>query len=216
VLSLAIGSTLGVIAGFYQGGSFGFVDDLLMWGIITLNSIPGFFLLLIISAMLDPTVWSLILILAFLSWTGTMRFVRGETLSQRSREYIVAAQANRCERAGQRFRPGLYIAFGVSYNRRLAGCSAGYVVSDNGAFREAEHACRISISQVNLAGEGQLDDIGKALDISRLNARLLEPLPVECRVIVNIAHYELEPILLEGTKLLSWHAFHMWVPVTGH
>ncbi len=93
VLSLAIGSTLGVIAGFYQGGSFGFVDDLLMWGIITLNSIPGFFLLLIISAMLDPTVWSLILILAFLSWTGTMRFVRGETLSQRSREYIVAAQA---------------------------------------------------------------------------------------------------------------------------
>jgi peptide/nickel transport system permease protein len=93
VLSLAIGSTLGVIAGFYQGGSFGFVDDLLMWGIITLNSIPGFFLLLIISAMLNPTVFSLILILAFLSWTGTMRFVRGETLSQRSREYIVAAQA---------------------------------------------------------------------------------------------------------------------------
>lgn len=93
VLSLAIGTTLGVIAGFYQGGSLGFVDDILMWGIITLNSIPSFFLLLIISAMLDPTVWSLILILAFLSWTGTMRFVRGETLSQRSREYIVAAQA---------------------------------------------------------------------------------------------------------------------------
>jgi peptide/nickel transport system permease protein len=93
VLSLAIGATLGVIAGFYQGGSFGFVDDILMWGIITLNSIPGFFLLLIISAMLNPTVWSLILILAFLSWTGTMRFVRGETLSQRGREYIVAAQA---------------------------------------------------------------------------------------------------------------------------
>jgi peptide/nickel transport system permease protein len=65
----------------------------MMWGIITLNSIPGFFLLLIISAMLNPTVWSLILILAFLSWTGTMRFVRGETLSQRGREYIVAAQA---------------------------------------------------------------------------------------------------------------------------
>jgi peptide/nickel transport system permease protein len=92
-LSLLIGATLGVIAGFYQGGSLGFIDDFMMWAIITLNSIPSFFLLLIISAMLNPTVWSLILILAFLSWTGTMRFVRGETLSQRSREYIVAAQA---------------------------------------------------------------------------------------------------------------------------
>jgi peptide/nickel transport system permease protein len=92
-LSLMIGATLGVIAGFYQGGPFGFVDDIMMWGIITLNSIPSFFLLLIISAMLNPTVFSLILILAFLSWTGTMRFVRGETLSQRGREYIVAAQA---------------------------------------------------------------------------------------------------------------------------
>jgi peptide/nickel transport system permease protein len=92
-LSLLIGATLGVIAGFYQGGPFGFVDDLMMWAIITLNSVPSFFLLLIISAMLNPTVFSLILILAFLSWTGTMRFVRGETLSQRSREYIVAAQA---------------------------------------------------------------------------------------------------------------------------
>jgi peptide/nickel transport system permease protein len=92
-LSLLIGATLGVIAGFYQGGPFGFVDDIMMWGIITLNSIPNFFLLLIISAMLSPTVFSLILILAFLSWTGTMRFVRGETLSQRGREYIIAAQA---------------------------------------------------------------------------------------------------------------------------
>jgi peptide/nickel transport system permease protein len=92
-LSLMIGATLGVIAGFYQGGPFGFVDDIMMWGIITLNSIPSFFLLLIISAMLNPTVFSLILILAFLSWTGTMRFVRGETLSQRGREYIIAAQA---------------------------------------------------------------------------------------------------------------------------
>ncbi|HVO70411.1 MAG TPA: ABC transporter permease, partial [Aggregatilineaceae bacterium] len=59
----------------------------------TLNSVPYLFLLLIISAMLRPTVGSLILILAILSWTGTMRFVRGETLSQREREYVVGARA---------------------------------------------------------------------------------------------------------------------------
>ncbi|MBN2305116.1 MAG: ABC transporter permease [Anaerolineae bacterium] len=93
LLSLVIGTSLGVIAGFYQGGRFRFVDDVMMWLIITLNSIPTFFLLLVITAMLSPSVGTLILILAFLSWTGTMRLVRGETLSQRGREYIVAASA---------------------------------------------------------------------------------------------------------------------------
>lgn len=92
-LSLIIGMSLGVIAGFYQGGRLWFVDELLMWAVTTLNSVPSLFLLLIIAAMLKPTVWSLILILSFLSWTGTMRFVRGETLSLREREYVVSARA---------------------------------------------------------------------------------------------------------------------------
>lgn len=92
-LSLIIGLSLGVIAGFYQGGPFGFIDDLIMWFITTLNSVPFLFLLLVVSALLNPTVLMFILLLAFLSWTGTMRFVRGETLAQREREYIIAARA---------------------------------------------------------------------------------------------------------------------------
>jgi len=93
ILSLVIGMSAGVLAGYNQGGRLQFIDDLLMWFIITLNSIPTFFLLLVIAAMLSPSVSTLILILAFLSWTGTMRLVRGETLSQRGREYIISAQA---------------------------------------------------------------------------------------------------------------------------
>lgn len=93
LVSLIVGTTVGVVAGFYQGGRLGFIDDLIMWFVITLNSVPSLFLLLIISAMLSPTVFTLILILALLSWTSTMRFVRGETLSHRNREYIVAAHA---------------------------------------------------------------------------------------------------------------------------
>lgn len=92
-LSLLIGSSVGVIAGYNQGGKFGFLDDLLMWFVITLNSVPSLFLLLIISALLTPSVGTLILILALLSWTGTMRFVRGETLSHRAREYVVSAKS---------------------------------------------------------------------------------------------------------------------------
>ncbi len=91
--SVMIGMTLGVVSGYYQGGALGIVDDLMMWFITTLNSVPYIFLLLIIAAVLTPTVWSLIFILTVLGWTGTMRLVRGETLAQREREYVVAARA---------------------------------------------------------------------------------------------------------------------------
>ena len=92
-LSLLIGASVGVIAGYYQGGKFGFLDDLIMWVVTTLNSVPYIFLLLVISAILSPTVFSLILILAVLSWTGTMRLMRGETLARRDHEYVIAARA---------------------------------------------------------------------------------------------------------------------------
>ena len=92
-LSLAIGIGLGVVAGFYQGGSLSFIDDFLMWFITTLNSIPQLFLLIIIASVLTRSVLSLIFILAVLGWTSTMRLVRGETLAQREREYILAARA---------------------------------------------------------------------------------------------------------------------------
>ncbi|GAB1420728.1 hypothetical protein MASR2M15_08450 [Anaerolineales bacterium] len=88
-LSMTIGVSLGMITGFIGG----VVDDFFIWLITTINSIPQLFLLLIISALLRPGPFSLILVLGFLGWTGIMRLVRGESLSLREREYIVAARA---------------------------------------------------------------------------------------------------------------------------
>jgi peptide/nickel transport system permease protein len=88
-LSMTIGIVLGMITGFYGG----IVDDILIWFITTLTSIPQLFLLLIISAILSPSPIVFIGILGLLGWTGIMRLVRGETLSLREREYIVAARA---------------------------------------------------------------------------------------------------------------------------
>lgn len=92
VLSLLIGVALGVITGFYGG----FIDDSVNWLITTINSIPSLFLLLIISAVLSPGPGSLVLVLGLLGWTGTTRLVRGETLSQREREFITSARAIGC------------------------------------------------------------------------------------------------------------------------
>ncbi len=89
ILSLTIGVSLGIYTGYYGG----IVDDILIWFITTLNSIPNLFLLLIISAILSPSPIVFIGVLGLLGWTGTMRLVRGETLALREREYIVAARA---------------------------------------------------------------------------------------------------------------------------
>ncbi len=89
ILSLLIGVTLGIVTGYFGG----LVDDLVNWVITTLNSIPGLVLLIVISAVFSPGPVTLILVLAFLTWTATTRLVRGETFSIRSREYIVSAQA---------------------------------------------------------------------------------------------------------------------------
>ncbi|MDK3160576.1 ABC transporter permease [Kamptonema cortianum] len=89
LLSLSIGVTLGIVTGYYGG----IVDDIINWIITTLNSIPSLFLLLIVAAVLRPSVETLIIVLGLLGWTGTTRLVRGETLSLREREYIISARA---------------------------------------------------------------------------------------------------------------------------
>ncbi len=88
-LSLAIGVAVGAFAGFYGGP----LDDAIIWLITTLNSIPGLFLLILITALLSPTPLTLVIIIAILGWTGTARLVRAETYSIREREYVIAARA---------------------------------------------------------------------------------------------------------------------------
>jgi peptide/nickel transport system permease protein len=93
ICSTFLGISIGLIAGFYQGGQFGFIDDIIMWFITTLTSIPSLVLLILISAVARPSITILIFSLVLISWSGTMRLVRGETISQRAREYILSATA---------------------------------------------------------------------------------------------------------------------------
>ncbi|MCL4249233.1 MAG: ABC transporter permease [Anaerolineae bacterium] len=89
LLSLVLGIGVGMIMGYFGG----VVDDAFTWFISTLNSIPSLFLLLIVSAVLNPSAQTLILVLGLLGWTGTARLVRGQTLALREREFVIGAQA---------------------------------------------------------------------------------------------------------------------------
>ncbi|MCC6612710.1 MAG: ABC transporter permease [Anaerolineae bacterium] len=89
LLSLVLGIGVGMMMGYFGG----VIDDGFTWFISTLNSIPSLFLLLIVSAVLNPSAQTLILVLGLLGWTGTARLVRGQTLALREREFVIGAQA---------------------------------------------------------------------------------------------------------------------------
>jgi peptide/nickel transport system permease protein len=86
---LGIGLFIGLIMGFSPGR----VDDTLNWLITTLDSLPSLYLLIAVSALLQPSPQALIFIIAITSWTGAARLVRGETIARRELDYVLAAQA---------------------------------------------------------------------------------------------------------------------------
>lgn len=88
-LSVLLGVMVGALAGYFGG----WVDDIVMWLITTLTTIPDIYLLIIVSAIFRPTPATLTLFLGFLGWFGTARLMRGNVLKVRSLEYTTAARA---------------------------------------------------------------------------------------------------------------------------
>lgn len=86
-ISLAIGIVVGVLAGFYRG----WVDKVLT-GVTTLfQTIPAFLLAIILVAVLQPSIGTIIFALGITSWTSIARLVRTEFLSLRQREFVRAS-----------------------------------------------------------------------------------------------------------------------------
>lgn len=88
-ISLIIGVLVGATAGFFGG----MVDDVIMWLINTLSSIPGIYLLIIVTAIFSPSWIILTLFLGLLGWLGTARFMRGNVFKVRELDYTVAARS---------------------------------------------------------------------------------------------------------------------------
>lgn len=89
LIAVVIGSVLGALAGYYGGT----IDTLIMRFADVLLSIPTIFVLLALSAFLKATLSTIILIIALNSWMSVARLVRGEILSIKQREFILAARA---------------------------------------------------------------------------------------------------------------------------
>jgi peptide/nickel transport system permease protein len=89
VLATLIGTLWGAIAG-YTGG---WVDAVMMRIVDAGIAIPALFILLVISAIASPDEYGLIVILGFVSWLVPSRLIRAETLTLKSRDYILTLRA---------------------------------------------------------------------------------------------------------------------------
>lgn len=88
-LATIIGVLIGVMAGFYGG----WVDSLLMRLVDLMLCFPTFFLILAVVAILEPSIWNIMVVIGLTSWMGVARLVRAEFLSLREREFVQAARA---------------------------------------------------------------------------------------------------------------------------
>lgn len=88
-IAVVIGSLVGLIAGYYGG----WVDSLLMRFVDIMLCFPTFFLILAVIALLEPSIWYIMLIIGLTSWMGVARLVRGEVLSVKERDFVTAARA---------------------------------------------------------------------------------------------------------------------------
>lgn len=93
LLSAFISVLLGLIVGLLAGYLGRVVDEILMRFTDMLLVIPSLPLLIVISAVLGPSLENLILLIGFLGWMSFARLVRSQVLSLKERPFIEAAKA---------------------------------------------------------------------------------------------------------------------------
>jgi peptide/nickel transport system permease protein len=104
IVAVPLGMLLGALAGYYGGK----IDDLIVWFYTTMASIPGLIRLIALKFAFENKVLfegsmleldlggmpGVILALGMMSWIGTCRLVRAETMKLKELDYVVAARAS--------------------------------------------------------------------------------------------------------------------------
>lgn len=89
IISLFIGITLGALAGFFRG----WVDNVIMWLINVIWSIPTLLLVIAITLALGKGFWQVFVAVGLTMWVDVARLVRGQIFSLRETEFIEAGRA---------------------------------------------------------------------------------------------------------------------------
>ncbi len=88
-ISLVIGIFLGSLAGFFRG----WVDNVIVWLINVVWSIPTLLLVIAITFALGKGFWQVFIAVGLTMWVEVARVVRGQILSIREKEFVEAGKA---------------------------------------------------------------------------------------------------------------------------
>jgi peptide/nickel transport system permease protein len=88
-IATLIGILLGSLAGYYGG----MLDSLIMRAVDIMLTLPTIFLILAVIAILEPSIWNIMVVIGLTSWMEPARLIRAEFLSLKEREFVVAARA---------------------------------------------------------------------------------------------------------------------------
>ncbi len=85
-IATLIGVSVGAAAGYYGG----IIDRIITICIDIMLCVPVFFLILAIVAILEPSIFNIMIVIGLTSWMGQARLVRAEVLSLKQRDFISA------------------------------------------------------------------------------------------------------------------------------
>jgi peptide/nickel transport system permease protein len=89
IISLTIGLLLGSVAGYYRGRA----DDIIMWFMNVIWSIPTLLLVFAITLVLGKGFWQVFIAVGLTMWVSVARLVRGQVMNARELEYVEATRA---------------------------------------------------------------------------------------------------------------------------
>jgi len=89
LISLIIGVFLGAVAGYYKG----WVDNVIVWFINVVWSVPTLLLVIAITFVLGKGFWQVFIAVGLTMWVEVARVVRGQFLSLREKEFVEASRA---------------------------------------------------------------------------------------------------------------------------
>lgn len=92
-LTVLFSVTIGVVVGLAAGYKGGFVEAVLMRTVDLLMAFPGILLAMAMAALMGPSINNVIFAITATGWTSAARLIRGQALSLREREYVVASRA---------------------------------------------------------------------------------------------------------------------------
>jgi peptide/nickel transport system permease protein len=92
-VSVGIATMIGIFLGSISGYYGGVLDEIIMRFVDLMMCFPTFFLILAVIALLEPSIWNIMIVIGLTSWMGIARLVRAEILSIKGKEFVLAAKA---------------------------------------------------------------------------------------------------------------------------